>query len=362
MKIITKTLIILSVVLLSTSISVKRTSSSSTSLIKRSSKSDGSGSWADGFECPGLLISNSKGELQNEGKATFKPVKLEAAVTSPTAKDIGWVFEFPAGKAPGDNLKKVMHPVNGKANHFYIPFRYISGTFSYTNPWFKSKYVEGVLTNDGHEQFNFKLNLPYKVVGNYIDDKEGTKIANLLNQAKSQHQTAISSAKTAAKIAVQQYLSSKSSLDHANKNGTTIEETKNKMKVQIDSLAKKVNSIQTELSTFQSEIYTLEKQLGEKKAQAASLAANLDGMKNAISSLNKNMEEMGKDSASIETLKKNLAATLKSANEDLDKQLAVVKAEAPEKKTEVEAAKTAVINTTPNSEVDFNTNIQKVFP
>jgi hypothetical protein len=161
----------------------------------------GSGSWDSGYKVPEILVSVSGKTLSVEGKGKFVATRLERPVF--LGEKLGWAFYMEG--ALGETLQKVMIK---EYDQWYIPFRWISSNVKYVNPN-GYKYIEFTVTNDNKENYNFRVNLPYKTFGWIISDEEGTKIANLLNSLRDQHQAIVNTAKSKATTASSLYMTNK---------------------------------------------------------------------------------------------------------------------------------------------------------
>lgn len=107
---------------------------------------------------------------------------------------------------PGETLKKVFIR-DGTSNNYFIPFRYISENFGYTNPYYGFKYLEAKLTNDAKETYKFKVHLPWKSLTDwYIDDKEANTISSKLNTCRFEEQEKIKIIKKNATDAASKYI------------------------------------------------------------------------------------------------------------------------------------------------------------
>jgi hypothetical protein len=136
----------------------------------------GEGSWKTGFDCPHIKIGIDDKTLTSEGRGTFFPEQLIKPDTVP--EKLGWVFDM-RKQAPGTNLKKVMIQFE-QTSFWFIPFSYFIGDFKFVNP-LGYKYIEGKIKTPSNEQYLIRIDLPWKAVGWYISDEEGTKVAEILN-------------------------------------------------------------------------------------------------------------------------------------------------------------------------------------
>merc|ERR1712160_204516 len=132
-------------------------------------KSDGSGDWDNGYTCPKLMIN---GVDQGEVKILAKQV------VKPTAENVyHMMFQFT--EAPKAEFKKLGRDFGN--NKWGLSYRKSCAHFKFVNPS-GNKFIAGYIYNEAGKIVSFKLLLPWKFFGWYINDTQGTAIAAVINQ------------------------------------------------------------------------------------------------------------------------------------------------------------------------------------
>jgi len=325
------------------------------STMKRRTKSEGGGSWADGYECPGIVLveSDQSFDYSKRQKATFYATKFEAPSSS--QDKIGWVFKM--ASPPTGILAKVMVQISSSS--WYIPYRWLSGDFIYTNPWNDYKYIEGWVTNDSQANYHFRILLPYQTIGWAINDDEGEKIAGFLNQKRSEHRGYVINDKQAAISAANAYITNKPLYDAATTSSSSFAAAQQTQK---ETKATLVSSLTEKQKTFT-----------ENAATIQGLESQLQTLRTQQDALNQQIGSIGGQINAIDTAIANAAAAGQSASDqaaalkpkvdkalsDLAAALADLKVEAPNRGTEVDNAKNAV---TSLDKPTFSSSLAKIMP
>jgi hypothetical protein len=353
-----KSIIFIALVISSYALSVRRVEKSAAKKAKTGAKTkdDGSGTWADGYNCPGFLVvtgSTAFNDDQRKGKGKFFAAKLETPVTA--EEKLGWTFDMTA-QAPSDPLTKIMVKI-GTTNNYYIPFRWLSSDFSYTNPS-GYKYLEGWVTNDSKEVFHLRVLLPYKTISWYINDDEGKKIAGLLNTKRNEHKNIVDAKKSGANTAANAYISNKPLFDASSGSATALKAEQDKQKAQVVTLTTDQATKQATYDTNQAKITDLESQLQTLKAAQNDLNASITSISNQIATINANIAASD-GGAAASVLVTRYQTALSQAQTDLTKYLGELKAEATIRATDIDAAQTAALAL---NKVTFTSSLNKVFP
>jgi len=296
---------------------------------------DGSGSWDSGFDCPEIQVAKGNGELKNEGTGIFYPKRLDQPVTQ--AEKLGWCFKME--KAPAGNLKEIMLQ-DGSTNNWCLQFRYMTSSFSYTNPT-GNKYIEGWFTNDFGQAFRFRVLLPWKLIGWYIDDDEGKKICSFLNKYRTTANNAVLASKSSVKTECAKYMANKPLFDQSNGKAADLSKQSDELKAKLEVLKKSLQETQTQFDTAKKEAdsFNAQAQEAQTKLKAAQEAENgqssqLTQIKNTLqttlSTGTANVSDTNKLKAEVDT-------NLSKFNSELD----ILTAEAPQRPVEIKAARAA---------------------
>jgi hypothetical protein len=365
MKTTIKSIILVTLIACSLALSVKRVEKNEkkaatakktvAKTTKAQTKDDGSGDWNGGYNCPGFLVVTGNAgfdENQRKGKGKFYGGKLETPSTA--EEKLGWYFDMSA-QLPSDPLTKIM--VKASGNNYYIPFRWLSSDFGYTNPN-GYKYLEGWVTNDAKESYHVRLLLPYSTLSWYISDDEGKKISTLLNTRRTEHQGIVGTKKSGATSAANSYLSNKPLYDGAVGDAAKLKAEQDKQKAQVVTLEAEVNTKRTTYNTNQAQITTLESQLQTLKSAQTELNTAISSISNQITTINANLAAISTTTPTEQAAKYKLA--LDTAEADLKKNLADLKTEATVRETDIVAAQTAIL--TSLSKDSYTSSLSKVYP
>jgi len=262
-----------------------------------------------------------------------------------------------SAQAPSDPLTKIMVRI-GSTNNYYIPFRWLSSDFSYTNP-IGYKYLDGWVTNDNKEVFHLRLLLPYASILWYINDDEGKKLATLLNNKRTEHKGIVDSQKSAATTAANSYLSNKPLYDGASGDATKLKAEKEKQLALVTSLTNEQKTKQSTYDTNQSTITNLESQLQSLRTAQNDLGSSITSISNQIDTINQNLKTMD-GGASASALASTYLNNLNKAKTDLGTAVTALKNEAPIRGTEIDAAQNSILTSLDKNA--FTTNINKVYP
>jgi flagellar biosynthesis chaperone FliJ len=311
----------------------------------------GSGSWESGYKVPEILVSVSGKTLSVEGQGKFVATRLERPVF--LGEKLGWAF-YMTGTI-GETLQKVMIK---EYDQWYIPFRWISSNVKYVNPN-GYKYIEFTVTNDNKENYNFRVNLPYKTFGWIISDEEGTKIANLLNTLRDQHQAIVNTAKSKATTASSLYMTNKpllaASQSESGSLAKAIADAKARIEV-VENLLLTSDSTRvtadTKLYKLNNQRLTLESVLSDKIQKGTSMNSEHSAIEENLQSLSGNANEQADARARLE-------GTVATARSDLEMQLDILRKAAPERKTEINNANKSIIDLDGKA---FSSNLNMVYP
>merc|ERR1740139_108107 len=283
-------------------------------------KSDGSGDWDNGYTCPKLMIN---GVDQGEVKILAKQV------VKPTAENVyHMMFQFT--EAPKAEFKKLGRDFGN--NKWGLSYRKSCAHFKFVNPS-GNKFIAGYIYNEAGKIVSFKLLLPWKFFGWYINDTQGTAIATGMNKASIDRTSAVINQKDILSKNYANYVVTADNLDQATN--------------QKDGFEAYVKAKETKLKAFKEQIGAL---------RTTAEAKQLGSQKNAIDEAVKKIEDAKSD---IAKTKATLTADVDAAKTEITKAFAALLGNAPTRKTEIDASKAALFAA---KKEDFITNINKIYP
>ena len=272
---ITISLMVITIIALIDSKRSNRVKKSKTnSHFKLKSKDDGSGTWDDGFHCPGLVIANvDPAQKDNKLKFTekeelfFKPKQILGAIGKH-----GIFLQFK--KVPSDALKEVL--VAGDEG-FYLPYRFMQNNFQYVREGaLKWRIIQGYLTNDENKNFFVRLTLPRSTVGHIISTEQCENLIFWINKRREEYQGHIITHKKKVfslsvdiiegKLLLEKMQKEKNEKDNFKK---TNDEEKKKVKADKENLEKlildknkKIEELQIQINNFKNEQAQMVNELG----------------------------------------------------------------------------------------------------
>lgn len=350
MKIVTKFLILATILVLSTCASIKNMNNRFKSQAK--AKDEGSGSWREGYLCPRIKL-NYNNNLNIEAREVrFEATQLESSIGKTNV--IGW--EFSTSKNVGENLKRFVTQNGGK---WIIPFRFISGKFVYTNPWGDNKTISGWLKNDDGETAQITIDLPYKLFGYYINDEEGEKIAGLLTRLGTEHQTIVRTNKSGANSAASEYKAAKPLENAANGDASKLAAEIANQEKKLTDLQNSYQAKKTNLENAQKEVVTLRNQLAEKEKAIEAENFNLNNVSREMNSISTNIANLKKGNNDVQETKAKYGKIASDALTKLNGFMNNLRVEAPTRSNEITNAENAVKNLNTS---DFVNNLNKIHP
>lgn len=309
-------------------------------------KSDGSGDWDNGYTCPKLEIN---GVDQGEVKILAKQV------VKPTAENVyHMMFQFT--EAPKAEFKKLGRDFGN--NKWGLSYRKSCAHFKFVNPS-GNKFIAGYIYNEAGKIVSFKLLLPWKFIGWYINDTQGTAIATGMNKASIDRTSAVINQKDILSKNYANYVVTADNLDQVTNQKDGFEayvkarETKLKaFKTQIGALRTTAEAKQKTVNENQHSLQAADTLINELIREASQLGSQ----KNAIDEAVKKIEDAKSD---IAKTKATLTADVDAAKTEITKAFAALLGNAPTRKTEIDASKAALFAA---NKADFISNINKIYP
>ena len=254
--------------------------------IERKTTDSGSGTFEAGYNCPKIEmkdLSVKGAKYQNLGGAKIYPVNI----LKPTTEEdkVGLVLDFSA--PPTGPFATLLHKVNG--NKYFLPLRRMM-QFWYHSYFLLSKFLEGWFINDNDKKkYAVKIELPYRIFGNFVSDAQGNKIVSGLN--------------TQIKVV-------KERINQDYKSIYSIASVIFNKKKQLLVAGKDLGQVNAELKKQKTENLTLEGTIKEKRENLEKLGNTMAATKNKIDGF----EKISADSQMEVT-------NLQTKNEELSKQI-----------------------------------------
>merc|ERR1712160_2559 len=285
-------------------------------------KSDGSGDWDNGYTCPKLMIN---GVDQGEVKILAKQV------VKPTAENVyHMMFQFT--EAPKAEFKKLGRDFGN--NKWGLSYRKSCAHFKFVNPS-GNKFIHGYIYNEAGKIVSFKLLLPWKFFGWYINDTQGTAIATGMNKASIDRTSAVINHKNILSKNYANFVVTADNLDQATN--------------QKDGFEDFVKAKQAKLKAFS-------EQIGALRATALAKQKTVNENSHSLQEADKKIEDAKSD---IAKTKATLTADVDAAKTEITKAFAALLGNAPTRKTEIDASKAALFAA---NKADFISNINKIYP
>merc|ERR1712166_1285890 len=279
-------------------------------------KSDGSGDWDNGYTCPKLMIN---GVDQGEVKILAKQV------VKPTAENVyHMMFQFT--EAPKAEFKKLGKDFGN--NKWGLSYRKSCAHFKFVNPS-GNKFIAGYIYNEAGKIVSFKLLLPWKFFGWYINDTQGTAIATGMNKASIDRTSAVINQKDILSKNYANYVVTADNLDQATN--------------QKDGFEAYVKAKETKLKAFKEQIGALRTTAEAKQKTVNENQHSLQAADTLINELIREAVKKIEDAKSdIAKTKATLTADVDAAKTEITKAFADLLENAPTRKTEIDASKAAL--------------------
>lgn len=179
------------------------------------SKDYGSGNMSEGFECPFIELYDSEGnKLSTTSHWAFKPSKFSS--TS------GFVLTITENDTLFDKFLQVK-PHSKRVN---IPWRYFADNqIRYEKKTMSYKMIVAKLQNDSGDKVIARFNLPWKMIGDYITEKDVTDIIGNIIEYRNKEVTEIRSSKANVNAYFMSMLASHNALQSQKQDAKKFKET-----------------------------------------------------------------------------------------------------------------------------------------
>jgi hypothetical protein len=306
----------------------------------------GDNEWNTNYKCSKIEIDGV-----DQGEASIYAKQIE----NPQGDDVNSML-FTFTNAPKDLMRKIGNDNGG--NKWRVPFRLI-GDLKYFNPWVGSKYIFGSIFDEQGNSYNFRIFLPHKTLGWYINDEEGNKLANLITKMATDRRGKVKNAKQTISKNYQNYVDSKTGYENLSKGvesyNAWVKERQNSfnsLRSDRETLQSKATEAENKLNLAKKELIEAENTLNDLMIQLSNVANQKQSIENSITEMATQGSDLAKNKASLTTVVESNKTTL---NNEYTKLLNY----APERTAAINASKTALFN---NDKVSAKSNLDKVIP
>jgi len=352
---------------------------------------NGFGNWDDGFYCPQFIIYDEH-HYEDQGVVIIYPEKI----VRPTGEDeYGMLLKFEGENrfgvrfdrtlderaAPtqlfldivprdikGQNFKEINQGYERERNpndrtygdyQFRIPYRQMNGKVIYQNP-LGNKYIQGEVYDEAGKMYNFKIILPWKLFGWYINDEQGNAIKNAINKHGNEKHSKVFEIKKSIADMSQKYFYTHESI---------VEITSNKQykKNIIKRSEYAANFLLLKRRRNYEKIISIGKSLIAKKKtheynDAFNALQDLLRQESALAfrkkAIDESVEYLEKSTESIEDKKKKLDMSIKIKKKLIDFSYMNLLIYAPERENDIRASKTYLYS---DNKALFEANLNKVY-
>jgi hypothetical protein len=232
-----------------------------------STKSDGSGSWNEGYESPYIEIIQN-GITTKTGRYFFKPNAF--------TDQLGWIFEWRGAvvKTNVDLFLKV--DANGRT---YVPWRFWN-SWGIEKSSEKYKMLVGNLVNDEGISGRLRFNMPWAFWSSYISDGEMNTLADIVSTGSVRQTNNIASAKKSILFDYQFLQDAKFALDIMKNEATALKaQLQKNITENIATLVQRrasLDAVKLSYETSSQSLLELRAQLAGVKQQVALLNSESD--------------------------------------------------------------------------------------
>jgi regulator of replication initiation timing len=226
-------------------------------------KSDGSGSWNEGFIAPFIEI--IQGDQTNPtGRYSFKPNTF--------TEDLGWVFEWNGATIPTNFDKFTKTDSNGR---LYVPWRYWN-SWGVEKKSSSYKMLVGNVVNDAGDNARIRFNMPWAFWTSYISDTEMNQLLDIVSTGSVRQTNKIASAKKSILSNYKKLTNAKFAIDNSNNEINALKAT----------LQKRIGENNILLSQRKASLDAVKKSLEGSQQQLLLLNASLAGVKQQVAIMN----------------------------------------------------------------------------
>jgi hypothetical protein len=296
---------------------VKHTKSKAKSSSNAKILYDGSGSWEEGYECPGIEVSANGLTFEGAQRVRFNPKALVEFPESSNAEGLYFTLVSSDPQANANQeialndklqkfLKKDSRPGDRK-NSWYLPYRYIRSVFKFVGAFYDFSTIEGWVTNDARETSKFRLKLPWRVVGYFITNEQALMTCQKINefnlhklsQIWNMKQTVRSGSMHYALMSQQQKIAGKQDSEKA-KAKEEIEKEFKAMEDKLKEWQDKYNKNQEEINKKEIELFALKKKQQDLSIELEDRVQSIKILKSSVVQLTQEKEKTSKTKEEIQ--------------------------------------------------------------
>lgn len=308
---------------------------------------DGGGDWDNGFLCPNVHIDGIK-----LGEVTVFAKKIES---NEGEDKFSMLLKFTKAPANLDIIRKVGRDIG--SNQWRIAYRKTLNSFIYVNPS-GNKYIQGTVQDEQGNQFSFKLILPWKLFGWYIDDNQGNRIKNAINNKSTARTSAVISAKYQLRKNYQSYFDAKKEVEALSKNKDEYTKYMQEKKTQLATLKLAITGLRSSATDAQTNVNAKHSDLLEANAKLDELLAKESQIATQKSAIDESVETLSKGTPDLEKTKADLTKSVNDAKKNLDAEYASLLKNAPQRTADINASKT---NLYALKKVEYQANLNKIY-
>jgi len=312
----------------------------------RETRTNRDNTWDSNYKCSKIEI---EGVDQGEALIYAKQVELAQGDDKNSM-----LFDFT--NAPKDLMKKIGNNVGG--NKWRVPFRLMSN-LNYYNPWAGSKYIYGTIFDENGNSYSFRIYLPYKSLGWYINDEQGTKLANLMTQYAAERKAKVQNAKQTITKNYQNYVDTKAAQENLSKSADAYNKWVEERQKNLTNLKSERENLQTQATQAENKLNLANTELIDAQNKLNELMARSSNAANQKQSIETSISDLANQGSDIAKTKADLTAVVESNKKTLNDEYTKLLNYAPERTVEINASKNALFN---NDKVNCKSNLDKVIP
>jgi hypothetical protein len=247
------------------------------SLDKRRSRRDGTGTFDEGYTCPGLSITSVSTTEDNVEEvlqdAYFKPSQIDAP--SDDTEKIGWAFKLTAAPATSGSKLLVL-----SGTQYYLPYRLLNCDFAVRPSATSCNLIlEGTAYNDNKEYFKVKLVLPHGYYKTYITENQANTIVNSINLQCNTNHNLIKTYKSSLNKYFGDYSTNKDLFDASSSSATQLAAQKTAEQAKQTALTAQIKTYSDQLKPINDSITKTQNTIDDYTKKKDQLYANANGLK-----------------------------------------------------------------------------------
>jgi len=307
---------------------------------------DGSGDWDNGFNCPKIMVAD-----KNQGSATI----YAKDITTQSGDNVYSIL-FKFSSAPGAEFKKIARDAGG--NKWRVAYRKLSNDFGYVNPW-GNKYISGTVYDEAGKASTFKIVLPHKTFGWYINDDQGNKITNAINTSSTTRSQNVAFQKQVLRKQFPNYSMVKTAFENLSKNKAAYEKYVEEKKKTLADLKGKIDGLRSNAAEAQKKVETSQREFMDAKEKLENLLSIESALGSRKTSIVESIEALTKNEGDMASKKAMFTKDVADVKKILDDEFDSLKANITPKVAEADAAKRDLYAM---KKADYESHMKKIYP